>query len=72
MSRKWHVEHADGREWTVDELTDAVRAERGHDGLWPVDAGVFATAVGHDGRVYALDDCQAWHMLDDCEVVWDG
>lgn len=22
MDRKWHVEHEDGREWTIDELRD--------------------------------------------------
>lgn len=69
--RKWHLEHADGFEWTQDELVEFIRVEREHDKLWPIDARFFDLAIGHDG-VYVLDNCQAWHQLiDDVVVIWD-
>lgn len=74
-TRRWHLEHADGREWTRDELVEIVRDERRHDGLWPYDVNLFAVSVDGDGGcAYLLDNCMHWHALfegDDMAVVWD-
>lgn len=75
--RKWHLEHEDGREWADDELAEFVRVEREHDKLWPIDARFWDArfwdlAIGLDGDVYVLDNCQVWHQLiDDAVVVRD-
>lgn len=75
--RIWHLEHADGREWTRDELAKVIGDEREHDGLWPYDASLIAVAIGDDSRVYLIDNCMTWHWLDevrdgeDAVVVWD-
>lgn len=70
--RKWHLEHKDGSDWIVGELNKAIRDAREHDRLWPIDARFLDVAIGLDGDVYVLDNCQAWHQLDDdVVVVWD-
>lgn len=70
---KWHLEHANGREWTDDELAEFVRVEREHERMWPYDAGNWATtALDRYGRIYVHDACETWHQLvDDVVVIWD-
>lgn len=74
MTRRWHVEHRDGGEWTREELQEVIWADRRHDRLWPYDATLIAVAVGDDGNLYILDNCLTWHFpieTDDMVVVWD-
>lgn len=67
MGRRWHIEHADGREWTDLEVFGAIP-----DSL----DGVRDVAVNQWGEVYVICD-DGWAYLDhepgDMEVVWrDG
>lgn len=65
MTRRWHLEHTDGRRWAYEELAEIVRIDREHDDVWPYEVGVFAVAIGMDSTVYLLDNFMAWHRMAD-------
>ena len=74
--RKWHLEHADGREWAQDELDEIVRACREHDEDWPYDVRCYDVAINTYGCVVLNDNFCTWHQPyiaaeRDMEVVWD-
>lgn len=63
MARRWHVEHADGREWTQDELDAVVKP--GH---------VDHVCIDPAGNPYLLTERGEWWRFNigDMRVVWDG
>lgn len=70
MNRKWHVEHADGSEWTLSDLED-----------WAFSAGEGLIYLDMDGfyldqfcNLVILDECGNYCHVpesDDMRVVWD-
>ena len=65
--RRWHVEHADGRRWTDEELWESFGTgfNEDHDFLVTMDGCLFVADICGDG-VFAIDSD------DDMRVVWDG
>ena len=74
--KRYRLEHADGREWTKEELNEVVRVDREHDKMWPYDAECHHVAVDRFGCVFLLDNICAWHVPypsieSDMVVVWN-
>lgn len=76
MTRRWHVEHADGRRWTPEEFDAAVVDARSRCRWDPVDMPCDDYAVDSIGVIYLIDEeGMAWSLnerRDDARVVWDG
>lgn len=69
MTRSWHLEHADGHEWTEDELAEQFATES------DIENGTyrFDVACAGNGQVYLLDNWGFWYYAtEDVVVVCDG
>lgn len=62
MGRRWHVEHADGRPWTVYEATGFVLGRYGGQYPWP---------HPYFGR-FAMDQDCAPCVLEKWRTLWQG
>lgn len=73
---RWHIAHADGREWTPADFDAAVKSSRERCAWEPYDVGCDDFCVNGFGLVYLVDEeGMAWSLngrRDDAEVVWDG
>lgn len=75
----FRLEHADGREWTREELNEFIQSERERQGLLTIGYGLHGVAVGGAvgggsvfQSVFVLDKGRKWHRLeDDVVVVWE-
>lgn len=74
MTRRWHVEHANGRPWDRIELDSLVRRTRRAEGRPVSDEGCEVACIDQNGEVYLLDTYGDWNYVMDDEdlvVVWD-
>lgn len=72
MDKKWHVEHADGREWTTADLALWALDHSG-EGLIYCDMEGFL--VDEYGDLWIADECGNVCYVgepDDMRVVWDS
>lgn len=73
MSRRWHITHADGREWTQEELDALSVRMRMESRIAPYDEACQRVCVDDEGSVFILGAWNGWYMVDsdDVVVVWD-
>lgn len=76
MSRLWHVEHRDGREWDSFELNELAARSRMRNGYrLPYCRGNRILCVDMDGNPLLIDGLGTWSYVDaereDMVVVWD-
>ena len=70
--RKWHLEHADGREWTKDELDARIGDIRRNDHCYPFDGECHDVCISTNGTIYLIDDGDiAWKVGRDMRAVCD-
>ena len=74
MSRRWHLEHADGRWWTGDELDELAARLRERTRIGPFDESCFRVCIDRNCDPWLLGDWGGYYFADDpdCKVVWDG
>ena len=76
MSRRWHVEHADGREWTQFELNELAARLAMRTGCVSLHRENQVLCIDRCGAPILIDGFGAWWYVDaereDMEVVWDG
>lgn len=75
MSRKWHVEHSDGSEWTSDD-TDILYEDGWQEGdlSWPEHYTDRLFLMDGLGRLYFIDHTGDLLLVDTdvARAVWDG
>ena len=75
MSRRWHLAHADGREWTKGELDDLAVRLKEETRIAPYDTACHAVCIDGDGAPVMLNEYGEWAYIwpgsHDAVVVWD-
>ena len=69
MTRRWHVEHRDGRTWTQGELDRLVRDTRERGSRHPFGEDCWYVCMDGDGSLFLLDSGGEWHCVADDDMV---
>lgn len=73
MSRRWHLEHADGRRWTKDELDDLTARLSEATRMAPYEYGCSCVFIDPECEPWVKGEYSGLYYVDDpdCVVVWD-